>query len=221
MKREAYVKAVLQKLNCSKTKKKSIQRDLEADIAIAMESGETWEQIRERLGSPKALAEEMNDNMGVSTPRRSGLKTAGIVIGVVLLILAIGIGYVYWLLPKNYPMGTLGVFSQEEIQDKCIQVIQILNAEDYDLFTQEYCSQPLRDVMGGSEGVAGTLQEVKDLLGGEFGEYMGIGSEYYVETKSSGNVRAGAEIVAIYQNKTVTYTLIFDSDRKLIGIHMK
>ena len=43
---------------------KQIRRDLEADICAASERGESWEEIRDRMGGPRELAQEFNENMG-------------------------------------------------------------------------------------------------------------------------------------------------------------
>ena len=62
MNQEKYVIAVLKKLKCSGSKKKEIRKELESDIAAALENGESLEEIMARMGSPASLAGEFNDN---------------------------------------------------------------------------------------------------------------------------------------------------------------
>ena len=63
MNQESYLKEVEKYLNCRKAQKKQIRRDLEADICAASERGESWEEIRDRMGGPRELAQEFNENM--------------------------------------------------------------------------------------------------------------------------------------------------------------
>ena len=56
---------------------------------------------------------------------------------------------------------------------------------------------------------------------GELGEYQKITSQHYYEMTSKGEKMAVCEVVALYQNRSVTYTISFDQDMKLAGLYMK
>lgn len=53
-----YLKMISQHLCCSEERKKEIVKELESDIRIAMENGESWEEIKGRMGTPEEIAEE-------------------------------------------------------------------------------------------------------------------------------------------------------------------
>lgn len=69
MNKEKYIKKVIRLLNCSQQQKKKIKLDLENDIEMALKNGESFEEIIQRMGTPKELAHEFNENMGVKTRR--------------------------------------------------------------------------------------------------------------------------------------------------------
>lgn len=63
---EQYLKKISQHLCCAENKKMEIIKDLESDIRIAMENGEDWDTICERMGTPEEVAAEFNENFSDS-----------------------------------------------------------------------------------------------------------------------------------------------------------
>ena len=63
MNKESYVKAVAKRLTCSKARQAEFVRDLESDIAAALSAGETWEQVESRMGDPRQVAQEFNEDL--------------------------------------------------------------------------------------------------------------------------------------------------------------
>ena len=60
MNREKYIKKVIRLLNSSQQQKKKIKMDLENDIEMALNNGESFEEIIQRMGTPKELEHEYN-----------------------------------------------------------------------------------------------------------------------------------------------------------------
>ena len=115
MNKEKYIKKVIRLLNCSQQQKKKIKLDLENDIEMALKNGESFEEIIQRMGTPKELAHEFNENMGVKT-RRSYKKIIGIIMGVVaVLILGVYL-LVRSLIPEYQTLGTSGLFDQKTVE---------------------------------------------------------------------------------------------------------
>ena len=67
MNKESYVKAVAKRLTCSKARQAEFVRDLESDIAAALSAGETWEQVESRMGDPRQVAQEFNEDLSEET----------------------------------------------------------------------------------------------------------------------------------------------------------
>lgn len=62
MNEKKYVKEVGRHLHCSKEKRREIERQLTGDIGAALECGETLEEILERMGTARNVAQEFNAN---------------------------------------------------------------------------------------------------------------------------------------------------------------
>ncbi len=61
----------------------------------------------------------------------------------------------------------------------------------------------------------------KEQIGTEWGEFKSFVSVYTGEIKQMGKKFAVTEITALYENRSVTYTISFDEEMKLAGIYMK
>lgn len=216
MNQEKYIKAVLKRLKCSGGKKKEIQKELESDISGALENGESFEEIVERMGNPASLAGEFNDNFSkeevAAFKRRKGFKIAGIIIGILAVLLLLG----FYVIPKNYPMGKSGLYKEEEVTKQTKTVISYFNEGNYEAL-QEMC---VSDAMKGSM-TQENLEEVKKLFGEEWGEFVTYGNIYLGEVIQMGKAYAVVQINATYENTGVTYTLMFDKEMKLCGFYMK
>lgn len=57
-----YLKTISRMLCCTGKKKKEIVKELESNIQLAMENGESWEVVQERMGNPEEIACEFNSN---------------------------------------------------------------------------------------------------------------------------------------------------------------
>lgn len=102
---QQYLKHIAQNLLCEVAKKNEIVKELESDIQIALEQGESWEDIQKRMGTPEEIAEEFNDNFSenykedfknilkensqVNYSEDKRHKKAGVVLGVILAICAV------------------------------------------------------------------------------------------------------------------------------------
>lgn len=69
-----YIKQVKRQLSVSRQAKKEIVRDLEEAFASAFEHGESEAQVMERLGSPKAFAASVEEQIGFDRVRYKSRK---------------------------------------------------------------------------------------------------------------------------------------------------
>lgn len=214
MNKEKYINNVLKNINCSKNDKVKIKEDLNSDIAVALDSGESWVEIKKRLGSPEELASELNENFDY--PVRSNSKRnifIGVFIGVTVVILSIVLLFNYFV-PKSSSIDESKIFDIEVLNQKVELVIDCLNTDNYEqlmTFSNDLMKQSL------------SYEELNSaiLSLGELGDFKSITRTNFSEVKNKKEIMAVGEIVALYEQKSVTYTISFDEDMKLAGLYMK
>lgn len=216
MNRDKYVKAVTKKLKCSKKKKKEIERELEADIQIALENGEEWIQIKDRMGNPSSLAMEFNENLSkIELVSFKRIKRIKIICIIVIILGLIGTG-IYFMLPKTYDIDNGSIFNKNTVVSQADKIIDLLNKNDYDIINNQYADSKMKIALKGT-----AIADAKEKVGTNWGEFKSFTSEYTAEVKQMGKKYAVAQITALYENRSVTYTISFDEDMKLAGLYMK
>ena len=65
------------------------------------------------------------------------------------------------------------------------------------------------------------LEELKPVIGDDWGEYRGVGTAYMAEVSQRGKEYVIVQMNASYANVSVTYTLTFNSEMELVGFYMK
>lgn len=214
MNQDKYIKKVLKNINCSKKDKLKIKEDLKSDISIALANGETWLEIMERLGSPVELANDLNENFDY--PVKSNFKRnlfMGFFVGAVAVVLIISCLFNYFV-PKRFPINESKIFDENSLNEQVQVVVDSLNTDDYDKLMN--MSDELMKQSLSHEDLKSAIKTL-----GELGDFKSITRTYFVEVRSKGEIIAVGEVVALYDQKSVTYTISFDEDRKLIGLYMK
>lgn len=216
MNQEQYVRSVLKRLKCSSGKKKDIRRELESDIAGAMEGGETWEEIRKRMGEASAVAAEFNENFSKEELKAAKRKKIWSIIGIAAAALAILLAAGFWILPKGYPIEKRGNYSEEEVVTEALAVIEYFSEEDYESI-QAICSTEKMAQAMTEENLEGT----RKIFGDDWGSLVSYGNAYTSEIVQMGKSIAVVQINVTYENTAITYTISFDKNMKLCGFYMK
>lgn len=214
--REKYVKQIVKTLRCSKAKREDIKKQLTADIVAAQEQGESEEEIMARMGTAKEIASEFNASFTEEEVRKykkeKTLKTIAIIVAVVVLL---GIG-LYWIVPKYTSIEGSTVFQEEQLIAQTQEVIDLLNAEDYEAL-QVMATEQLKPML-----TAEYLEPVKEqYFGNDWGAFKNLGNPYIMQIKQMNVTNAVVQVNASYENISVTYTLLFDEEGKLTGMYMK
>lgn len=216
MNKDKYVKAVTRKIKCSHKKKAEICRELEADIQTAFENGEQWQQIKDRMGAPSSLAMEFNENFS-ETELNSYKKTKKVKIAlVIVLILGLSVTGIYLLLPKTFALDDSNIFDKKAVISQAETIIDLLNSNDYETIKNQYAATKMAKALN-----AATIDDAKKQIGSDWGAFQSFTSIYTAETKQMGNQFAVVQITALYEIRSVTYTISFDEDMKLVGLFMK
>lgn len=179
---------------------------------IAMEDGETFEEIEKRLGTPSDFAKEFNENLSVVKKINKKL-----IIGLgccLLLIIVCFIGFQYQTSAKTKPIHDSKIFNVQEVYDSSIQVIDYLDKQDYQGLESMF-SDILKKATNKDE-----LFAAVDQLG-ELGDFKKMGDYEFVEYKDKSGIAAVGDVVVEYNKRTVIYRLSFDEEMKLIGLFMR
>ena len=216
MNQEKYIRLVLKNLKCSGQKKNDIKKELESDIAGAEESGETLDEIMARMGTPKSLAAEFNDNFSPEElkafKRKRLWKILGISAGVLLILLLA----VFYILPKNYPLEQRGNYVESEVMARADEITLAFAEKDYASIREMCASDSVKNVLSDE-----TLSGARALFPDEWGAFVTYGNAYTAEVVQMGNSMAVIQINATYENTAVTYTLMFDENLNLCGFYVK
>lgn len=113
MTRDEYIKSIIKELDCSRKAKKRIQSDLENDISMALNHGETMEEIIDRMGTPEEIAEEFMDTIRDTGEEKPQSKGIIFLIGACLIFIA---GFLMnMILVKIVEAGSSEITFQESI----------------------------------------------------------------------------------------------------------
>ena len=213
MNKKQYIKKVIRLLGCSRQQKRKIQLDLENDIEMALKQGESLEDIIQRMGAPEEVAREFNENMGVQPPR-SHKKMIIIIIG---LLVGVGLAvflFIRSMIPEYTDLQDSSYFQQEQVAQIMAEVILDVSPLDEQSLI-ERCDETMAQTL-----TEHSLSEALESLG-ELGDFQRITSDRYVEVNQNGYICVIGEIVALYQKRSVTYTITLDQNYQLAGLYMK
>lgn len=211
-----YVNAITRRVKCSREKREEIRRQLSSDISAAIENGETPEQVMERMGAVEDVVNEFNQNLSDQEQKiYKKNRRIRIICEIVAVIVLLSFG-VYRSMPKSTEIGTSGVFEKSVVEDTAKQVIENLDAGDFDAL-KEMAAGTMKDAIS-AESLAEAKKQISD---SGFGEFVSFGQPYMIELEQKGEMFAIAQIAVSYENTSITYTITFDKDMKLSGLYMK
>lgn len=136
------------------------------------------------------------------------------IISIAVVLFAVCVG-VYWMMPKSFEMGTSGAFTQAEVEEKAMEVIELLNEDDFEGLKEISTGKMQGSISEGS--IESVRQEIRE----DWGECVSIGEETYTtEVKQKGKLMAAVQKVVSYENIDIIYTISFDEEMRLAGLHM-
>lgn len=219
MKTETYVDKIVKQMQCSKSKKEEIRKQLLGDIRERVAAGESEEAVIAQMGTVEELAQEFNESFSAKERKRSrkSRSTKMIIITTLVIIglFAIATALLYWMLPKGTDISESSTFVKEQVEARVEEVINLLDDGAYDTLAAN-----------ATEQMAGVLNDedmdaAKQLVGDDWGARVELGTIYMQEVEQQGVHYVITQVAASYENVTVTYTITFDENMKLAGIYMK
>lgn len=213
MTQQTYTKKVARRLTCGKAKRKEFTRQLASDIESALESGESWDTIQKRLGSPAEIAKEINESLGAgkASTRKKRLLIGGLILGIVAVALIIGI--IYFTAFRQ---------DQEEtrISDQAAirlsgEVIERFSSGDYETILS-LCDDKLKSLLSSE-----SLQQIKEQNMPDSGTFLKAENSDPIRITEKNFSYTTVQLKADYANQTMIFTLSWNDQRQLCGFYLK
>lgn len=219
MKAETYVDKIVKQMQCSKSKKEEIRKQLLGDIRERVAAGESEEAVIAQMGTVEELAQEFNESFSAKERKRSRKSRSTKMIIITMLVIiglfAIATALLYWMLPKGTDISESSIFVKEQVEARVEEVINLLDDGAYDTLA-ENATEQMAGVLNDED-----MDAAKQLVGDDWGARVELGTIYMQEVEQQGVHYVITQVAASYENVTVTYTITFDENMKLAGIYMK
>lgn len=216
MDQKTYIRQVVSRLKGSGAKKKEIQKQLNADIEAALETGEPLNQILERMGNPLDMVAEFNRDIPVAEIKAAKRRKIGIGIGLGVAVLIGFILLIYWVLPKTGSIEDSAVFDQTQLTEITTDIIGKMSNREYTQIADQYATSKLKPYL---EPTA--MEAAKRAVAAEWGDYEQIKQIEMAELRQQGKRYAIVEARVGYAKLSVVYRLTFDADMRLAGIFIR
>lgn len=215
MNEKQYINAIARKIKCDGKRKKEIKKQLFTDIHMRISQGERLEEILSQMGTAKEIADGFNENISPKEKKQYVRNKMLRIIIPVVIVLILLILLVYWMVPKSVDIGQSKYFNKEQVEAAMKETIELLDAGDY-ITLQESAIPQMQSFLN-----AETMDDVKGMLSGDWGERKLFGAVYMAEVIQGNRHFAVGEITVTYENVSATYRLTYDEDMRLSGIYVR
>lgn len=213
---EKYVKEVSKLLKCRTSKKKEISSKLLSEIKSEAAAGESLENALAKRGIPWDFANHYNDQFDKAEKKAAKREKTMKIWGIVIVVIVIAAGIIYWNMPKWSDIGESTVFDEEQVRAAAEEIITLYSDDEYEAVVA-YMADDMKEVLN-----APTLALSKSqLVTEDFGGLQSFGQMYISEAKQGRRRFAMVQVSVSYTNTSVMYTLTFDADMKLAGFYVK
>lgn len=233
MTQQTYTKKVAKKLACGKEKREEFTRQLASDIESALESGESWDAIQNRLGTPAEIAQEINESLGETALayNRKKVRILGLVLGAaaVCLVSFLLLFTMSGQRTKKQPEQAQTTISphaaqtKEPFSDDTLDVIDQLSLDIIEQFSAGNYKTILDqgdDKLKASLSIE-TLKQVKEQIMPDAGEFEGIKDSSVALIQEENIPYVTVQTQVLYANQTVTFTLFWNDQKELCGFYLK
>ncbi len=136
------------------------------------------------------------------------ILVAGILVCVVL--------YLIWQYPHMKEFGSSGNFASEEVRKKAEELVGLFSEERYQEILDEYAGKELLRAADARD-----LENMSITASANRGGFQEISDMVLAEMKKAGRLYAVAEVRAVYEQVTLTYTFSFNERMELAGVYIK
>ena len=111
---------------------------------------------------------------------------------------------------------TVDVYASSEVEEKTIEIIQLLSHNDYKTLRDKYAIEELKELLNDEYMI-----EAKNMISSDWGELCDIGTVYSAEVTQDNVLYTVVQANATYDNVSIAYTITFDDELKLAGIYFR
>lgn len=210
-----YVNKIVRKIKCSTARRKEIRKQLQMDIELRMQQGESLEQVMFQMGDIREIADSFNENISAAEKKKYILKKIFTIVAIIIIFLGmIAIG-VYRTLPKSVAIEDSTYFDKQTVTEAVERTIILLDDEEYAKL-EEDATQQMQSALNQA-----TIDQAKAQVSSDWGERQAIGTTYITEVIQNKEHYAVAQVTVSYANVNVVYTLTYDADMKLAGLYVR
>lgn len=226
MEQQKYIRKTAKKLECNKKKKSEFTRQLSSDIESALEYGEEWNAIQERLGTPEEVARDFNETLGEAATayRKKRILLLGLAtgIGTVLLLIVVVFGILHFTRPdnnKNFAATSPAPTGDTLVKENAIQlsheVINQFNADDYEAILAQG-DDKLKLTLS-----TNALQQAKDQIMAGAGQFQSIEEDHATRILEKEAAYTTVQTKATYANQAVIFTISWNDQNQMCGFYLK
>ena len=212
---EIYVKQIVKRVKCDRKRKQDIEKQLLYEIKERTGAGENLQDILSEMGTAEEIAAGFNEGISEAERKRYRRNTLLKILVPIVVALLVLISIAVWYWPKVNDIESSDIFVGAEVEQKLVEVITLLDADDYESL-QTLSTSRMADVLN-DEYMLAAKQKISD----EFGERVSVGTIYMQEIRQMGQSFAACQAIVTYENVGVVYTITFDEDMKLAGLYMR
>jgi len=99
---------------------------------------------------------------------------------------------------------------------KTKEIIELLNKDDFETLRTDYAADIMYDYLELSY-----YNEAKMVISPDWGEFISLSNIYASEVTENNESYTLVQVNATYENVGVTYTILFDINRLIVGLYMK
>lgn len=152
-------------------------------------------------------------------------RKTGIIVGIIVLAVFAGVWLIHGMGDGEQSTDNIqntGDDIEDEashsdiLEERTKEIICLIENRDYNTLADTYATEEMKQYLTDEY-----MDSARNAISEDWGEYQFTGTIYTQEIRENGVDYTVAQVVATYENVSVTYTITFDSEFMLAGLYMK
>lgn len=157
-------------------------------------------------------------------------RKTGIIVGIIVLAVFAGAWLIHGMDDRKQNTGNAqdtgenidgdvsnaDILNADIIEERTKEIIRMVENRDYSTLSDSYATEEMKQYLTDEY-----MDSAMDAISGDWGKYQFMGTIYMQEIRENSDDYIVAQVVATYENVSVTYTLTYDSELMLAGLYMK
>ncbi len=212
---KGYVNAVGRKIKCGNTKKREIRQKLYTEICHRMNKGESLNEIIAQKGSVKDVADAINASFDEKEVKRYQRSRILFVILPTIVMIGALIYYSFFQVANSVDLAESEYFEKAQVESLIQDTVGLLDQGDYEAL-KEASVEEMHSILNDE-----TIGDAKKKICEDWGARTQFGNIRTIDVEKNKLHYAVGEVVATYENISVTYRMTYTQDLKLASLYMK